>query len=86
MSEPIKTQDPVASLLYDLMRDHLPVGTVYELVRENKASRLENGAVFCNTHLGEMAMKFADILRDKTPTLEEERENWAKSHGPSPGW
>lgn len=53
---------PVVGLLYDLMRDHLPVGDVERLVRDSEAIGPANVCLFTNGLLANYARLLADRL------------------------
>ena len=62
----VKSEDPLVSFLYELMRDHLPVGTVETLVDQNI---WPNHVIFTNGFLANYAKNLAKILRGKDHTL-----------------
>lgn len=55
-------EDPLVSFLYELMRDHLPVGTVEALVRNCPP---DQEILFTNGWLAQIAMDQAERLRGK---------------------
>lgn len=55
-------EDPLVSFLYELMRDHLPVGTVEALVRNCPP---DQKTVFTNGWLAQIARDQAERLRGK---------------------
>lgn len=57
----VKINSKLVSFLYELMRDHLPVGTVEELVR---ASEQESEVVYTNGWLAQYAEDLANRLKD----------------------
>lgn len=58
----INDKRATVSFLYELMRDHLPAGTVEELVRRNEMVSESNEAQFTNGHLAQYAQHLADRL------------------------
>ena len=53
----INSSDPLVSFLYELMRDHLPVGTVERLIRNNSGE-----VKFTNGWLAQIALDQARRL------------------------
>lgn len=63
----IESSDPLVSFLYDIMRDHLPVGTVEALIAD--ALKAQDGASYDNGWLAQYAMDVAKRLRPR-PVLQ----------------
>lgn len=55
----VNINDRLTSFLYELMRDHLPLGVVEKLVRDS----LEPDAAYTNGWLAKYAKDLADRLR-----------------------
>lgn len=58
----VKINSKLVSFLYELMRDHLPTGTVEEIVR---ASEQESEVIYTNGWLAQYAEDLANRLKDK---------------------
>lgn len=56
----IESKDQLVAFLYDLMRDHLPIGTVETLVRGQKGYK---SFTFTNGWLAKIAEDMANRLR-----------------------
>lgn len=56
----IKSEDKLVSFIYELMRDHLPVGTVGALV---KNANINDETLYSNGWLAEYAKYLAEILK-----------------------
>jgi hypothetical protein len=57
----VELPDKLTSFLYDLLRDHLPAGTVESLVRGAQTTPIR----YCNGHLARYAEDVAKRLVDK---------------------
>jgi hypothetical protein len=58
----VQINSKLVSFLYELMRDHLPIATVEELVR---ASEDEPNVVYTNGWLAQYAQDLANRLKDQ---------------------
>jgi hypothetical protein len=58
----IDSIEPVVSFLYELMRDHLPAGTVERIVRNSLGA---DRTTFTNGYLAKYAEDLADRLREE---------------------
>lgn len=58
----IQSDDPLVSFLYDLMRDHVPVGVVETLVSDAMQVQ-KGGAYYTNGWLAQYAIDAAKRLR-----------------------
>lgn len=76
------SDDALEAMLYTLMRDHLPVGTVAELVRDATATRAP--CEFTNGWLAQYAKHLAAQLRRPEPTPAE-RRTFTEAVVPKPG-
>jgi len=63
----ITSDDPIVEFLYELMRDHIPVGVVENLVQatEEHRQRGDNTVIFTNGWLASHALNLAERLRNK---------------------
>lgn len=57
------TEDPVASFLYELMRDHVTPGVVERIVRLEEGHAPGDAWVLSNGHLGRYAADLAKRLK-----------------------
>ncbi len=71
----------LTSFLYELMRDHLPVGTVEKIVRNSQ----DPDVGYCNGWLGKYAEDLSTRLKD-IPTLEAVKEVLDRPIKPSKIW
>lgn len=62
------SKDPLVSFLYELMRDHLPAGTVETLINGTLWPGSEE-VLFTNGFLARYAENLAEILRSKDHML-----------------
>ena len=63
----VSSTDPVVSFLYDLIRDHLPIGTVESIVRECPAVETH----FTNGYLANYCIDLAKRLRYDDHTMDD---------------
>lgn len=56
----------LVGFLYNLMRDHLPVGTVEKVVQECHEPNVE----YCNGYLAKYAQDIADRLTEETEDIQ----------------
>ena len=63
----IKSEDPIVEFLYELMRDHLPVGVVESLVQatEEHRERGDMECIFTNGWLASYAVNLSERLKVK---------------------
>lgn len=66
----VNSKNPLVSVLYVLMREHLPAGVLEALVRD---ALKHPDAAFCNGYLAEYAINLADALQ--SPGGDEDNEN-----------
>lgn len=59
------TADPLTAFLYEIMRDHLPIGVLEKIIKQDEAS---GGFVLSNPHLGAYADELAKRLKRSDPT------------------
>ena len=57
------TDDPLVSFLYELMRDHVPLGVVEKVVRNSELPSEGDTFVLSNVHLARYAEELAIRLR-----------------------
>ena len=60
----VKDNDPMVRFLYILMRDHLPVGQVEQIMVEHIEKPPKDDVVFCNGWLANYAQYTAKRIRE----------------------
>lgn len=61
--ETVKLDDPLASVIYDLIAQHIPPGVLEEVI--DRVEIMEEGKeISVEYHLGHVAMRLADRLRE----------------------
>lgn len=59
----VKLEDPLASVIYDLISQYIPPGVLEEVI--DRVEIMEEGKeISVEYHLGHLAMKLADRLRE----------------------
>lgn len=60
VSGSINSNDKLVGFLYDLMRDHMPVGEIESIIRENETNK---ELCFSNGFLAKIALDMAERLK-----------------------
>lgn len=74
------TNSNLVAFLYELARDHVPVGTIEKIVRNSECSPKEGQWALCTKELGQLAEKWTSRLCDKGSNLPQETDKDGRTY------